>query len=106
MDLEALAELWHVDKQLMIKEYSKVEEFKDKLENAKSPYKGNAIVNTVSNRFTVKQLNEMYPWLDWQTFLNQYLPPDQRLSERDVVYVTNKEYLDKLGKILEETPKE
>lgn len=47
----------------------------------------------------------MYPYIQWVDYINALLPPTLQINENETVVVTVPSFFEKLGKLLEETPK-
>lgn len=57
------------------------------------------------NPFTVKELQEKYPYIQWAEYINALLPNGITVDENEVVINTVPTFFEQLGTVLETTPK-
>lgn len=57
------------------------------------------------NQKSLKEIQELYPWLDWKPFLNNLMYPAFEIDDNYILNVNDKAYYDNLGALLQETPK-
>lgn len=57
------------------------------------------------NPFTIKELQESYPYLNWLDYINAMLPGAVQVDENETVINTVPKFFEQLGSILESTPK-
>ena len=61
--------------------------------------------NAQYNPFTIKELQVKYPYVQWLEYFNMILPNDVKVDENEIIIVNEPSFFDKLGNLLEETPK-
>lgn len=57
------------------------------------------------NPFTLRDVQQMYPYIQWVEYINVLLPPTLSIDENEVIVVSVPSYFESLGKLLENTPK-
>lgn len=56
------------------------------------------------NPFSLRELQTMYPYIQWIEYINALLPTGMSVDENEVVVVLTPSYFEKLGELLKETP--
>lgn len=57
------------------------------------------------NPCTIKQLQELYPYLDWLDYVNSMLPPGLNVTENETVINSAPKFFERLGEVLNSTSK-
>lgn len=57
------------------------------------------------NPFTIKELQEAYPYLDWLDYINSLLPEAVKVAENETVINSVPKFFEQLDSILQSTPK-
>lgn len=57
------------------------------------------------NPFTVREVQEKYPYIPWVEYINALLPTGLDINEDEVIIVSVPQFFENLGKLLEQTPK-
>lgn len=57
------------------------------------------------NPFTLREVNEKYPYIPWVEYINALLPKGLNVDENEVIIVSVPSFFDALGPLLENTPK-
>lgn len=57
------------------------------------------------NPIILKDLQQKYMWLDWFGYISAILPPDVIVDENEVINIVDVPFVDKLGDLLDRTPK-
>lgn len=52
----------------------------------------------------MSEVQQMYPYIQWMDYLNHLLP-SMKIDENEIILVKTPAFFEKLGKLLEETPK-
>lgn len=60
--------------------------------------------STLYNPFTLKELQTMYPYVQWVEYINALLPSALSVDENEVVVVLTPSYFEYLGELLNDTP--
>lgn len=55
------------------------------------------------NKFTLEEVQEKFPYLDWVEIVNQMLPPNLKIDENEPVIFNSLSYFEKFGALLEST---
>lgn len=53
---------------------------------------------------TLRDMQEQYPYIQWVEYVNALLPEPLSVDENETVIVKEPEYLENLGKLLNDTP--
>lgn len=56
------------------------------------------------NPYTLKEVQQMYPYIQWVDYINAILLPSLSVDENEVIVVSVPSYFQKLGKLLQDTP--
>lgn len=56
------------------------------------------------NPHTLKEVQQMYPYIQWVEYINVLLPSTLAIDENEVIVVSVPSYFESLGKLLAETP--
>jgi len=80
-------------------------EFEMKLANISLPNEKRRNATALYNPYTLKQVQEMYPYIRWVDYINILLPSSLSVDENEVIVVSVPSYFESLGKLLEDTPK-
>lgn len=62
-------------------------------------------VSHIYNTMTVQELQANYPYLNWLEYFNVQLQNETQIDQNETVIVLDKSYLQRLGSIMELTPK-
>lgn len=62
-------------------------------------------ISEMNNPFSIKQLQEKYPYMNWHAFINSILPSGMSVGEDESVVVTATTFFTALGDLLQRTPK-
>lgn len=57
------------------------------------------------NRMSIAELQAKHPYIDWLDYFNGILPHESQLTSEDLIVTFNVDFLDKLGDLIESTPK-
>lgn len=57
------------------------------------------------NPYTLKQVQEKYPYIEWVEYINFLLPSSLKIDENEVIIVSVPTFFENLGYLLEATPK-
>lgn len=57
------------------------------------------------NPYTIKQLQESYPYLNWQEYINALLPQDLTVHANETVINAVPKFFEKLESVINATPK-
>ena len=57
------------------------------------------------NPYTLEQLQQKYPYVQWVEYINALLPSPLSVDENEVVVVSCPSYFESLGQLLQDTPK-
>lgn len=57
------------------------------------------------NPFRLRQVQQMYPYIQWVEYINALLPKPLSVDENEVIVVSVPSYFESLGELLETTPK-
>lgn len=63
---------------------------------------GNA--TALYNLFTLKEVQQRYPYMKWVDYINALLPSPLSVDENEVIVVRVPSYFDRLGELLQDTP--
>lgn len=56
------------------------------------------------NPFTLKEVQEKYPYIQWVDYINALLPSQLLVDENEIIVVRSPYYFKKLGELLQEIP--
>ena len=57
------------------------------------------------NPFTIKELQDKYPYVQWLEYITAILPKDVKVDQNEIINVRVPKFFDRLGKVLQKTPK-
>lgn len=57
------------------------------------------------NPFTVREVQEKFPYIPWVEYINALLPTGLDINENEVIIVSVPQFFEQLGKLLDQTPK-
>lgn len=57
------------------------------------------------NPFTLRDVQKMYPFIQWVEYINALLPTNLSINENEVIVVSVPSFFESLGKLLQDTPK-
>ncbi|XP_037044931.1 neprilysin-2-like [Bradysia coprophila] len=60
-------------------------------------------VSAYYHPYAIKDLQELYPYLDWLDFINAFMPTDQKVNENEIVINSVPKFFEQLGKLLNST---
>lgn len=58
----------------------------------------------IYNPLTIQELQTNYPYVNWLEYFNFYLQNLTHIDQNEIVLVVDKNYLQRLGSLLESTP--
>lgn len=61
-------------------------------------------LTALNNPFTIRAIQQMYPYIDWLTYINALLPKHIKVDENEYVSVEVPSFFAQLGDILASTP--
>jgi len=62
-------------------------------------------VTAMYNLFTIKEVQQKYPYISWVEYINALLPTNVNIDENEVVSISVPSFFDNFGNLLENTPK-
>lgn len=88
------------------KELKEALEFEIKLTNLTRPVEDYRDQDLAYNPMTLGDLAKKYPYFEWKKYLSYLLAPSNiSVNDDELIIVTNPDYFDKLGKLIDSTPK-
>lgn len=57
------------------------------------------------NPYTVRELQQMYPYVQWVDYINAILPAPLSIDENEIIVIGAQSYFDNLDTLLRNTPK-
>lgn len=80
-------------------------DFEIQLAKAMMPRIERRNLTIILNRLTVEELQSEFPFINWLEFINNLMPDNVKITKDEIVSITSKDYLKKLGELLKVTPK-
>lgn len=62
-------------------------------------------LTALNNPFSIKEIQTMYPYMQWLSYVNSMLPEDLAVNETEIIDVVAPTYFASVGDILRSTPK-
>lgn len=57
------------------------------------------------NPYTLREVQKMYPYIEWVEYINVLLPSTLSIDENEVIVISVPSFFENLGKLLQDTPK-
>ncbi|XP_055324267.1 neprilysin-2-like [Sitodiplosis mosellana] len=100
-----IAVIYGADRNRAERELMESLQFEMKLANISLPNEKRRNATALYNPYTLKQVQQMYPFIQWVEYINALLPPSLSVDENEVIVVSVPSYFESLGQLLQDTPK-
>ncbi|CRK97823.1 CLUMA_CG011199, isoform A, partial [Clunio marinus] len=100
-----MAVLYGADRKRAEKEMRDVLEFEFALANISLKNEERRNATALYNPITIRELQKKYPYNNWLQYFNDILPEVSQVTEDEIIIISVISFFDKLGPLLEKTPK-
>ncbi|XP_055296722.1 neprilysin-2-like [Sitodiplosis mosellana] len=100
-----IAVIYGADRSRANRELKESLEFEMKLANISLPSEARRNFTALYNPYTLKQVQQKYPFIQWVKYINALLPSPLSVDENEVIVINVPSYFNSLGQLLQDTPK-